>query len=565
MILDIPFQNEAVQAIFDYYHAGNKGNPCISAATGAGKSIIIAKFIHKLTNEYPNQRVIVAAHVQELVKQNYDKLVMLNPNLDMGIYSAALKKKQSRNQIVYGSIQSISRKPHLFGKRQFLIVDEVHLLTEKTSGMYQRLIKVLKEYNPYLKVMGLTATPWRTKGGLITEQENAIITDIVYEITIPHLIKLGRLVPVIGKRSCVQADMSGVRTVRGDFEQSEMEQRLDNEILMESALDEIDRLTKDTRHSFLFFCSGVTHAQHALEILHKRGWDARIVTGDTPKEERDGALEWFKQVTPDCKALVNNAVLTTGTDLPNIDCIILWRATKSSVLYTQMVGRGMRLHPSKKDCLLLDFAGNVERFGCVELIEPSVPKGKGGGDAPFRICPNDQCGLACHAAIKICPHCGTIFPVEEKPKHDATATLKAVSQSEEAEPFGMEVEDVRYKVSTSRRTGIPQLQVMYFSKYGFAASEFVFFDHEENSYPRKSAVIWHNERAMTRGMEAPASCNEALEYANKGFYRNPISITIVQNGAFQNVKNATFKEPREYKGVYEILTTEQYLDDQIIF
>lgn len=526
------YQIEAVDSIFKYYNDGHKGNPIIVAATGSGKSLIIAELIRKLTQEYGGQRIVMATHVEELIVQNFGELLKQAPGVDAGIYSAALGHRHHWQQVIYGSIQSMIRKSHLFGHRQFIIIDECHLLSDKNTAMYQRFIKALKNINPTLKVIGLTATPWRMKGGSLLEQKNAIFTDITYEVGIKELLAKGHLCKLISKQSAIQANMEGVRTVAGEFNVNEMEDRLDNESLMVRALEEINKLAEDRKY-FLFFCAGLKHSAHALTLLRQQGWEAEMVTGSTPKEERRQIIDWFKKPTSTRKALVNNAVLTTGTNLPHLDCIILWRATKSSVLYIQMLGRGMRNFQDKPNCLVLDYAGNIERFGCVEYVQPNKP-GRG-GDAPYKECP--ECHLAVHPRVMECPECKYIFPPpEEAPKHNTNATMAAVSEAELA-PEEVVVVDVLYKEHISKETGIPTLRVMYYDRWGYVASEYICFEHIGRA--RKEAELWHMERSRDGALQKlrtiPSKVSDALENANVGMYIMPKKIFLRQQGKYKEV------------------------------
>jgi DNA repair protein RadD len=291
--------------------------------------------------QYVGQRVLMVTHVKELIEQNFQKLVSFWPDAPVGIYSAGIGKKQPWAEIVCGGVQSMYKQAVKLGHRDLMFVDEAHLLSPQQSGMYMKLINELKEINPSLKVIGFSATPWRLKGGSLLNQENAIFTDIIYEIGIKDLVDRKYLAPLVSKSSVIQADMTGVKMTAGEFNLKQAEAAVDNNELTEAALDEIEKLAKN-RKNFLFFCAGIQHAEHVKAALNKRmGWIADVITCDTPKDERARLLNQFRDARPSSitkRALVNNAVLTTGVDLPNIDCIVLLRATASSVLYIQLLG-----------------------------------------------------------------------------------------------------------------------------------------------------------------------------------------------------------------------------------
>jgi DNA repair protein RadD len=525
------YQLEAVQSAFDYYDSGKTGNPIIVAATGAGKSLIIGNLIKRIM-EYPNQRIIMATHVKELIEQNYLKLVNFWPNAPVGIYSAGIGKKQGWQDIVCGGVQSMYKKAHVLGHRDIILIDESHLLSPDTSGMYISFINDLKKINPYLKVIGLTATPWRLKGGSLLNQKNAIFTDIIYEIGIGELVKKGYLSPLVSKSSIIQANMSGVKITAGDFNLKQAESAVDKEELTKAALDEVEQLAIDRKH-FLFFCAGIKHSEHVAEALAQRGWEVAIITCNTPKLEREVLLRNFKNSTTR-KALINNAVLTTGVDLPNIDCIVLLRATASSVLYLQMLGRGMRLSPEKKNCLVLDYAGNIERFGAVDLIQ--IPKDKNKNKdgkpaiAPQKICSN--CREPVLIMLKECPSCGYQFPETEKQIHDEIATIAPIMSAEiKSERF--EILKAKYSSGVDKN-GNTYIRISYYDNWGLIASEFIHF-----AYKKSVLYNWFNDRKQNEGnIKCPINAEELL--ARQEEFKIPKAIYTKKSGKYQEVVDYEF-------------------------
>ncbi len=507
------YQQEAVDSIFKYYDDGNTGNPIISAATGAGKSLIIGEFVRCVLQRYPGERIIMAAHVADLISQNYQKIVAQWPEAPVGIYSAGLGKKQPWASIVCGGVQSMYKKSEIFGYRAFILLDECQMLSPKDDGMYMRFIIELKKQNPYLKVIGFSATPWREKGGSLIDQKNAIFTDIIYDIGIGYLVKRGYLSPLISKSSLIQADLSGVKTLGGEYNLKQAAEALDRDELTKAAIGEIEILAKDRKH-FLFFCAGVGHSLHVRDELRSRGWDADIITGETPQAERSKMLDKFRK-SKSRYALVNNAVLTTGTDLPNVDCLVFLRATKSASLYIQICGRGARpiyakgydlstdegrlaaiAAGKKPNCVVLDYAGNIERFGAVDLIEMPHSGKKSDKEGPIsppqKICPN--CREPVFIGTTECK-CGHIFELDDKPKHDDTASNAAIMAAE-IKPERYEVAKVIYKTHVGA-SGVPTLRVQYYDHFGFIASEYICFSH--TGFARSKATQWAQIRAVKKG------------------------------------------------------------------
>lgn len=499
------YQEAAVDSIFHYYQSPKKGNPILVAATGAGKSLIIGNFIQRVSSD-ARKRLIMCTHVKELIEQNYQKLVAFWPEAPVGIYSAGIGKRQPWKDIVCGGIQSMYKKPHIFGHRDFLLIDECHLLAPQSEGQYMKFIQGLKETNPDLKIIGFTATPWRLKGGSLIYQNNAIFTDICYEITMKELVSWGYLSPLISKSSIIQGDLSKVKKTAGEFNLLQMERAFNVSELTNSALDEIDSLAAD-RSNFLFFCSGISHCYSVCNIMKNRGWSVEVITSETPRDDRMRILSDFKN-KEGRKALINNSVLTTGVDLPNIDCIVLLRATTSSVLYLQILGRGMRLHPGKQNCLILDYAGNIERFGAADLItapggsfmskKPKEVDDTTPTHPPQKICP--KCREPVLAALPRCPGCDYQFP-EKSVTHDQQASSNAVVSGEMTPTF-IPVTSTRYSVGIDKNNN-EYLKISYLDKWGIIAHEFVHFAY--NPFYKNQ---WFLKRSAL--LEAPVTAKDAL-------------------------------------------------------
>lgn len=414
-----PYQAEAVEAFYQSIRDKKEGNGLIEHATGLGKSIIIAKIASDMAGW--GRRVLVLAHVKELLEQNHAKLQALLPDVPVGLYSAGLGKREIKQWPLVAGIQSIHNKAdELFPPPDIAIVDECHLIPTKGTGMYQRLLKSLWQQNPRMKLLGLTATPYRLQGGSLLSGKDRMFHHVVHRYGIAEGIQGDYLAPIVSKVSSVQADLTGLKTVNGDFKQDEMALRFSPEMTMRALQD---LLTKaHDRHSILIFAANVEHAEFITECLD----GAAMIDGATHKETRARLIEDFKAKR--LRFLVNVNVLTTGFDAPNVDCIAIIRATKSAGLYVQIVGRGTRKAPGKENCLLLDFGGNIERFGPVDHIK--IKSNGSDGDsvqtAPVKVCP--KCEEAVHASSRECPACHYLFPAP-KAEHTAIASQAAVLAS----------------------------------------------------------------------------------------------------------------------------------------
>src|SRR5690606_19535626 len=259
---------------------------------------------------------------------------------------------------------------------------------------------------PKLKIVGLTATPFRMGTGMLHEGPDALFDTIAYEIQVHTLIREGYLCEVISRGGIRKIDTSGVRVRGGDYVASELARAADDPDVTRAAVAEIVKYGQD-RRGWLIFAAGVDHANHVADEVRRYGIPTAVVTGNTPASERKRILDDYKAGRIRC--VVNVEVLTTGFDAPHTDLLGMLRPTKSPVLYVQMVGRGMRTAPGKTNCLLLDFAGVVAEHGPVDQVRVRGRNSKNGavGPAPTKECP--ECQRILHAGVRECPDCGHVW------------------------------------------------------------------------------------------------------------------------------------------------------------
>ncbi|MBR4894988.1 MAG: DEAD/DEAH box helicase [Clostridia bacterium] len=355
-----PYQAEAVEAVYNHLRSKDN-NPCIVLPTGTGKSVVIAKIVSDAVRNW-NGRVLILAHVKELLEQNSGKVRAFCPEIPMGIFSAGLKSRDTDEPVIVAGIQSVYNKACDLGAFDLIIVDEAHLIAPDGDGMYRTFLKDMKVINPHVRVIGLTATPFRLKGGLICQPEN-ILNEVCYEAGLKEMIAQGYLAPLVSKAGRTEANLENLHIRGGEFIGDEMAAAMDNDEIVSSACREIVELTRN-RKSVLIFTTSVEHCKHVAEKIHEySGRECAVVTGETPAGERADIIARFKGETvpadlfgtpqPPLKFLANVNVLTTGFDAPNTDCVVLLRPTNSAGLLIQMVGRGTRLSPEtgKTNCL----------------------------------------------------------------------------------------------------------------------------------------------------------------------------------------------------------------------
>lgn len=353
-----PYQREAVAATLAYFRQ-RSAPACIVLPTGAGKSIVIAELARLAKG-----RVLVLAHVKELCEQNHDKYTRLG--LPAGLYAAGLGRKETDHSVTFASVQSVARNLEAFARaHSLLIVDECHRVSDDEDSQYARVVAALAGHNAALKVLGLTATPYRLGMGWIYQyhcsgavrSESARPFDTcVYEVSLGDMIRAGYLVPPRVQDAPIAQYNFGA--LSADPEERD---RAVNQLLVrhprvtQAIVEQVMQLADEhNRQGVMLFAATVAHAREIAGYLPSR--QVALVLGDTALPERDAQIAAFRARR--LRYLVNVAVLTTGFDVAHVDFIALLRATQSVSLFQQIVGRGLRLDAGKRDCLVMDYAGS---------------------------------------------------------------------------------------------------------------------------------------------------------------------------------------------------------------
>jgi DNA repair protein RadD len=353
-----PYQKEAVDATVRYFRQHREPGVLV-LPTGAGKSLVIAELAR-----IAKGRVLVLAHVKELVEQNHDKYESYA--LIAGIYSAGLERKDKDEKVIFGSIQSVARATAAFFQGfSLLIIDECHRVSIAEDTQYACVIRNLRQANSNLCILGLTATPYRLgfgwlyqyhhRGTLRTE-EARFFQQCIYELPLSYMIKNGYLTQPVKIDSPVAGYDFSTLLKRGPgtkFSMNDVEDLLkDQARVTPGIIANIVDIAKD-RKGVMIFTASVRHAEEILTHLPKDA--SALVVADTESSEREQIIKRFKERK--LKYLVNVSILTTGFDAPHVDLIAILRPTESVSLYQQIVGRGLRLSEGKSDCLILDYTG----------------------------------------------------------------------------------------------------------------------------------------------------------------------------------------------------------------
>lgn len=383
-----PYQADSVKSVIHYFRK-HQTPAVLVLPTGAGKSLVIAELARLAKG-----RVLVLAHVKELVEQNHEKYE--GYGLKGSIFSAGLGRKETDQQVVFASVQSVVRNLDSFSNQfSLLVIDECHRVPDEKTSSYQKVLTHLRENNSGIKVLGLTATPYRLgmgwlyqyhTRGQVRSEEPRFFRDCIFELPIRYLLDEGFLTPArMIDAPVLSYDFSQLKPAStGRYKEAELDMVIEqSKRATPQIVDQIIELAKD-KLGIMVFAATVRHAQEILGLLPEG--ESSIVIGDTPTLERDQIISDFKERK--IKFLVNVSVLTTGFDAPHVDLIAILRPTESISLYQQIVGRGLRLSPGKKECLVLDYAGNS-----YDLYQPEVGDPKPDSDSEIITIPCPACGF----------------------------------------------------------------------------------------------------------------------------------------------------------------------------
>ena len=432
-----PYQAKAHAALSDALEAGL--NPLVVMPTGTGKSINIAEACRTFARPDNQNNILLLTHSAELVKQDMAKICALCQDVSCGVYCAGIGLKDTTQRIIAGTVQSVykllSRKPKALGKRQLLIIDEAHMLSDKDDSMYRQVIAALQLLCPSMQVLGFSATPYRMDTGPLV-RDDSLFNSTCIDLTsaIPEMIEQGYLSDLVMPPVPVKIELTSNCVAAGKLDdktntytpakliESRVTKLVGNEKLLSQACDAMVESGKD-RKAWIVFVTGIQNAGIVAQLLNDRGIDALEVNSGQTKIHNDRAIADFRAGRVRC--LVSANQLTTGFDVPQVDLIGVLRPTLSTSLHVQMLGRGLRPAPGKANCMVLDFAENLRRLGPVN--DPYVPTpdpdtALNPDNKPDKIvaerefvdkdagwdCP--ECGMINRKASRVCCRCGYSLP-----------------------------------------------------------------------------------------------------------------------------------------------------------
>ena len=530
------YQSRAVTDLFAWWtkHQEDHDIPLLVLPTAAGKSVICAEIVRQMWDQWPlfHPRTVVLVPSKELAEQNAAKLrALLPPNISVGFVSASLGTKKYNADVIVATIGSIHKASHLLGNIKAVVIDEAHLVSQKAgdAGMYRTFLSKLGELCEF-RTVGMTATPFRGNGVWLTDGDEPLFTGIASRVSMRELLDAKFIAPLVPPdRLETRIDASHVGIANGDYKVGELSREVEK--YLSKVATEASKIASE-RKKWIAFTPSVKNAESLADKLNSLGIVSAVVCGETPKQEREDLICQFKESQIHC--LVTVLALSVGFDVPDVDCIIWCRPTKSPVLYVQGMGRGTRIADGKTDCLVLDFTDTVERLGPVDTIQGRAKKRSGTQEAPYSICPD--CGERNAPAALVCIHCGGQIREEEIKPIDARVSLAALlsNQASISELIWHDVTRVDYGLH--RKEGKPDsLRVDYYAGLLRVATEWVCFSHI--GFARQKADNWWMRR---ENKSMPSGTQEALEWLEFHNIEEPVRIATRKNGKYTEVKDYEF-------------------------
>ncbi len=345
----------------------------IVAATGTGKTTVFSAIIQSMLADNPSLKVLVLAHRQELLDQAAERISAMCEGMEVAVHSG-VRKAHEGAQVIVGSVQSLGNRRNKaieWFEPDLVIVDEAHHAAARTYQNVFRRFKCFDKEGAFL--LGVTATPHRMDNMALHGTNGAIFEELVFKYDIVQAIQDGFLVDLRGYRAVADYDLSRVKTVRGDYQQNQLQRELNTEAVNRLAFESWSQVAES--RPTIVFCSGVEHAKSMADLFNMEGVTAEAIYGEMKRDDREQVLRDFR--AGKIQVLTNMDVLTEGFDAQHCSAIVLLRPTQSWSLFAQMVGRGLRCLPGiiegvmdakerrkrlkasgKPECIVIDIVGS---------------------------------------------------------------------------------------------------------------------------------------------------------------------------------------------------------------
>jgi len=516
------YQVDAANALWEAIQTPGK-LPVIAVPTGAGKTVIMGLFFERYIKEYPDNQILVLSHTQDILEQDAESLQNFFPDRHIALYSAGLGRKE-HDQITVGGIQSVIKNPDLFRWTNLVMVDEVHSVNHAKVGSYRKLLD-----NMHAQIIGMSATVFRSGHGYIYKGKNTLFNHLAYDLTsianFNKLVEDGYLCKLISVEPDTQLDSSRVKKSGGDYNVKALSNAHDQDGITRAAIKEAKHYGRNYK-KWLVFAIDIEHANNICRSLNRNGILSRVLHSRITAD-RTTVIDSFKQ--GNVRALVSVGMITTGFDAPNVDLILMLRPTMSAVLHVQMIGRGLRIHPGKKHCLVLDYSGNTSRLGPINNVLVPKEVKKGGGEAPTKTCP--KCKTITYPRAKFCESCNHEFIFESK--LTTTSSKEAIVEEGKFPPSKerwLTVERALYNIH--RKPNSPAILMVTYHCGLQRIKEYLCLDH--NGYAgRKAAHI-----VGYRGYQGDLTTIDV--YRNRRSLKVPKQILVDFSSKYPQIQNSKF-------------------------
>jgi len=537
----------------------------LQAATGAGKTIIITRMINRYFHDHQGRRFLILMHKRELVEQFMSAFIRFTnvPPSEVGIVCSGMNRRQLDRRVTIGTIQTFVNCLDEFPGADLVVVDETHRVGHASESQYQQILDRLREYKPDHKVIGVTATAYRLGHGMIYGDRCKpgrvnFFPDLTHRITYQELRDSGYLMPLVGKIAAPEtltADLLNV-DVSGDYNLTQLGGVMGRPVYIKAAVEAYRQYGMHHQHVCVFACT-IEHCEALVAEFRADGFSAVPIHSKLSSVERTANLAGWRAGKYSIAVSVN--ILIEGFDFKALSCLIFCRPTKSPTVFIQAIGRILRMEAGKSEALLIDLTNNAASFG-FDLDNPrfTIPSGKdGAGEAPTKVCGNEQCLLPVHAALRVCPHCGFEFPLETIPGCDAVGEMKHVEFNVPDPPEWYEVESMEIGEFCSKKSGKMMGRIVF--EYGGLyrkkiVSQFFCLPDQYSGYAvERSMLTWRK------------FCDEPFPQTVdeftflRDFIRQPVGILLDENGKYAEIKDFDFTgEKMDAIRIEDVPTTCQY-------
>jgi DNA repair protein RadD len=493
-------------------------NSCLLAAPcAAGKTIIfseITQWLHRY-----GRRTLILMDRHTLVEQNVEKLCQWIDRSEIGIACATSGLKQLSPPVVVGSRQTLagllSRRSDWFF--HLVIIDESHLMSPvENDSQYWQIIRILRDKNPNLRILGCTATPYRLLSGKIYGP-GKLFSDLDFSISTAKLIGCGYLNPLRWKirQSDLLAQLDAVKkSSTGDLNEADQAAVLGQAKFVEGVYEAWAEHCRDKKTAI--YALTISHAEAIAAVFEQHGIHAELIHSKLSTPEVKARVRRFSDGQG---VIINCSILAIGSDIPSISAVILARRTLSTALFFQIVGRGARLYPGKSECLVIDLCGNALIHG----IDPDNPvlqvRGEESKTPPIKICP--MCEEPCSVSAKRCK-CGFEFPTPEPAENKPVRQGESLGKLVDFQGFQtLRCDHVQYKLGKTKR-GVNIILVFYYGSGELLAKQFLCAGWKHGRAERHKAIAHWIERGG--GRPVPNGSREFM--ARIGELHKSVKITV---------------------------------------